>query len=150
MRAVIQRVKQASVEADGEVLGQIGLGLVVLLGVAKGDTEKEAAYLVDKICNLRIFEDESGKFNRSLMDIKGEILVVSQFTLLADCRKGRRPGFDAAAPPVEAERLYNHFVDLVKLTGLSVATGRFQAYMLVHIVNQGPVTVILDHPHKVT
>jgi D-tyrosyl-tRNA(Tyr) deacylase len=148
MKAILQRVDHASVEVDGEVVGQIGSGLVVLLGVAKGDTEAEAAYLVEKTCNLRVFEDERGRFDRSILDIHGELLIVSQFTILADCRKGRRPGFDDAAPPKEAERLYNHFVDLTRASGLRVATGRFQARMLVNIANQGPVTIILDRPPK--
>ena len=148
MKAILQRVDHASVEIDGEVVGQIGVGLVVLLGVAKGDTEAEAAYLVEKTCNLRVFEDERGRFDRSILDIYGELLIVSQFTILADCKKGRRPGFDAAAPPKEAEKLYNHFVDLTRASGLRVATGRFQARMLVNIANQGPVTIILDRPPK--
>lgn len=144
MKAVLQRVDYASVELNGEVFAQIGAGLVILIGIARTDTEEDAAYLVEKICNLRIFEDEGGKFNRSVMDIKGELLIVSQFTLLADCKKGRRPGFDKAASPQEAERLYNHFVDLARMTGLKVATGQFQAHMLVKIANQGPVTIILE------
>ena len=150
MRAVIQRVDHASVEIDGEVIGRIGVGLVVFLGVGKGDTEEEAAYLIEKIRNLRIFEDDAGRFNRSLIDIKGELLIVSQFTLFADCKKGRRPGFDLAASPEEAERLYSHFVDLAKMSGIKVATGRFQAHMLVKIANQGPVTIILDRPPRDT
>jgi len=144
MKVVIQRVKRASVEIEGKIAGQIGEGLVILLGIAKGDTEEEAAYLVEKILNLRIFEDSSGKFNISILDIRGELLIVSQFTLLADCRKGRRPGFDMAAHPGEAERLYNHFVELAKMSGLKVATGRFQEVMLVNIANNGPVTIILE------
>lgn len=148
MKAVVQRVDHASVEVDREEVGRIGKGVVVLLGIAKGDSEKEASYLADKICHLRIFEDEKGRFDRSLFDISGELLIVSQFTLLADCRKGRRPGFDDAAPPDEAERLYNHFVDLIRVSGLKVATGRFQADMMVNIANQGPVTIILDRPSK--
>jgi D-tyrosyl-tRNA(Tyr) deacylase len=146
MRAVIQRVDEASVEVDGKIVGEIGAGLVVLLGVGKGDTEENAACLVDKIYNLRIFEDEAGKFNRSLLDIQGELLIVSQFTLYADCRKGRRPGFEDAALPDEAERLYDHFVDIARMSGTKVATGRFQARKLVRIANQGPVTILLDRP----
>ena len=146
MKAILQRVRQASVEVDGHTIGRIGAGLVVLLGVAKGDSEEDAAYLVDKICHLRIFEDENGRFDRSLLDIHGELLVVSQFTILADCRKGRRPSFDAAAPPEQAERLYDHFIDIARVSGIKVATGRFQAHMLVNIENEGPVTIILDHP----
>ena len=148
MRGILQRVDHASVEVDSEVVGRIGVGLVVFLGVAKGDTEAEAAYLVEKICNLRIFEDERGRFDRSILDIQGELLIVSQFTILADCKKGRRPGFDAVASPAEAERLYNHFVDLSRASGLKVATGRFQARMRVNIANQGPVTIILDRLSK--
>jgi len=148
MKAILQRVDHASVEVDGIVIGQIGVGLVVFLGIAKGDSEAEATYLVEKTCNIRVFEDEKGKFDRSVLDIRGELLIVSQFTILADCRKGRRPGFDAAASPEEAERLYNLFVDLTRASGLKVATGRFQAHMLVKIANQGPVTIILDRSPK--
>jgi len=148
MKAILQRVDHASVEVDGRIIGRIGVGLVVLLGIAKGDSEEDAASLVDKICNLRIFEDENGRFDKSLLDIQGELLIVSQFTILADCRKGRRPGFDAAASPEHAERLYNHFIDLATASGMKVATGRFQAHMLVNIANQGPVTIILDRPSK--
>ena len=148
MMGVVQRVREASVEVDGEVVGHIGTGLVVLLGIAKGDSPDEAAFLVDKICNLRIFEDERGRFDRSLIDIHGALLVVSQFTLLGDCRKGRRPGFDAAASPDVAEKLYEHFVALARTTGLTVETGRFQAHMMVNILNEGPVTLILDRPPK--
>ncbi|MGA1794705.1 MAG: D-aminoacyl-tRNA deacylase [bacterium] len=148
MRVVLQRVREASVEVDGAVIGHIGTGLVVLLGIAKGDSADEAAFLVDKICNLRVFEDERGRFDRSLIDIRGALLIVSQFTLLGDCRKGRRPGFDAAAAPDAAEGLYDHFVALARTTGLVVETGRFQAHMMVNILNEGPVTLILDRPPK--
>ncbi|MGA1843028.1 MAG: D-aminoacyl-tRNA deacylase [bacterium] len=148
MRVVLQRVREASVEVDGAVIGHIGIGLVVFLGIAKGDSADGAAFLVDKICNLRVFEDERGRFDRSLLDIRGALLIVSQFTLLGDCRKGRRPGFDAAAPPDVAEKLYDHFVALARTTGLVVETGRFQAHMMVNICNEGPVTLILDRAPK--
>ncbi|OEU72244.1 MAG: D-tyrosyl-tRNA(Tyr) deacylase [Desulfuromonadales bacterium C00003068] len=144
MRAVIQRVTSARVEVDQTVTGSIAQGLVVLLGVAAGDTEKDLNYLVDKILNLRIFEDEEGKMNLSLAQIEGELLAVSQFTLLADCRKGRRPGFSAAAPPESARQLYDLFVDQVRQRGITVGCGVFQADMQVHLVNDGPVTMMLD------
>lgn len=144
MRAVIQRVTSARVEVDQTVTGAIGHGLVVLLGVAAGDSEKDLNYLIDKIINLRIFEDEEGKMNLSLGQIEGELLAVSQFTLLADCRKGRRPGFSAAAPPESARQLYDLFVDHVRQRGITVGCGVFQADMQVHLVNDGPVTMMLD------
>ncbi len=144
MRAVIQRVTSARVEVDQTITGSIAQGLVVLLGVAAGDTEKDLNYLVDKIINLRIFEDEEGKMNLSLAQIEGELLAVSQFTLLADCRKGRRPGFSAAAPPESARQLYDLFVDQVRQRGITVGCGVFQADMQVHLVNDGPVTMMLD------
>jgi D-tyrosyl-tRNA(Tyr) deacylase len=137
-------VTQAWVEIDGERVAQIGQGLAVLLGVGRNDSENDARYLVDKISGLRIFEDEAGKMNLSVMDIAGEALVVSQFTLMANCRKGRRPGFDGAAPPDEAERLYNRFVDMLKETSIPTQTGRFQADMIYGIINDGPVTIIMD------
>lgn len=143
MKAIVQRVKNAHVAVDNTIISSIGNGLVVLLGVAKGDTEKEADYLVDKIIHLRIFEDDQGKMNRSLKDVRGELLVVSQFTLLGDCRKGRRPSFTQAAPPHEAERLYTYFAGTVAASGVAVKTGRFQANMDVSLVNQGPVTLSL-------
>ncbi len=140
----MQRVSQASVTVGGEVVGRIGLGLVGLVGVAQGDTEEDARYLVEKTVNLRIFPDEAGKFNRSLVDVGGGLLLVSQFTLISDTRKGRRPSFIEAAGPAEAEALFNRFVDLARATGLKVETGRFQQHMLVEIHNDGPVTILLD------
>jgi len=144
MRAVIQRVSKALVTVDGAATGSIGAGLVVLLGVGKGDQAASAEALVDKIVHLRIFADDAGKMNLSLADIRGSLLVVSQFTLYGDCRKGRRPGFDAAAPAEEARRLYEHFVDSARLRGVHTETGVFQAHMEVSLVNDGPVTLILD------
>lgn len=144
MRAVVQRVSSARVEVDGEVTGSIGRGLLVLLGVGQGDTEKQAAWLAEKIAGLRIFEDEAGKMNLSVEEVGGGVLVVSQFTLLADCRKGRRPSFTEAAPPEVAERLYQEFVRRVRECGVRVETGVFQAKMRVHLVNEGPVTIWLD------
>jgi len=144
MRAVVQRVKQSSVKAGNEIVGQIGSGLLVLLGVARGDTASDANYMVNKIINLRIFEDQDGKMNRSLLDTGGELLAVSQFTLLADCRKGRRPSFVDAAEPQQATDLYQKFVDLVREKGVSVQTGRFQAMMEVALINDGPVTIIIE------
>lgn len=149
MRAILQRVRKASVTVNNEVVGKIEQGLVVLLGVAKGDTEKDVDFLADKIINLRIFADEAGKFNRSLLDIGGEALIVSQFTLLADTRKGRRPSFIDAALPEEAERLFELFVERIRTIGVGVATGRFQQKMLVEIHNDGPVTISLDSRDKI-
>ncbi len=148
MKALLQRVTGASVSVAGEVIGRIGQGLVVFVGVAGGDTEEDAQFLVQKTVNLRIFSDEEGKFNLSLLDIKGELLLVSQFTLLADTRKGRRPSFVGAAPPAQAEELFRQFVQLAGATGLKVATGRFQQYMQVEIHNDGPVTILLDSREK--
>ena len=144
MRALLQRVTGAKVSVAGEVVGSIGQGLVILVGVASGDEEKDAQYLIQKAVNLRIFSDEESKFNLSALDIKGELLVVSQFTLLADTRKGRRPGFSDAAPPARAKELFEQFVEQACATGLKVATGRFQQYMQVEIHNDGPVTILLD------
>jgi D-tyrosyl-tRNA(Tyr) deacylase len=144
MKVLVQRVSRASVSVDGEVVGRIGLGLVGLVGVAQGDSEEDARHLVEKTVNLRIFPDEAGRFNRSLVDVGGELLLVSQFTLIADTRKGRRPSFIEAAGPAEAEALFNGFVDLARATGLKVETGRFQQHMLVEIHNDGPVTILLD------
>ena len=144
MRALVQRVKDASVEIDADEVGRIGPGLLVLLGVSVDDEESDAEYLVPKIVNLRIFADDANRFNRSVVDVRGEVLVVSQFTLYADTRRGRRPDFTRAAPPDLAERLYEHTVSLLRETGLTVATGRFQAYMQVRSQNDGPVTIMLD------
>lgn len=144
MKAVLQRVTRASVAIDGQIVGQIDRGLLVLLGVEQGDTEADAQQLADKSVQLRIFDDADGKMNLSLVDVGGALLVVSQFTLLGDCRKGRRPSFVAAAPPEIAERLYETFVAAVGVQKIPIATGRFRATMQVELVNDGPVTVILD------
>lgn len=144
MRAVVQRVKESRVEIGGEVVGQISKGFLVLLGVAQGDDEQDCFYLADKIANLRIFPDEKGQMNLSLLDAGGEILVVSQFTLLGDCKKGRRPSFAKAAKPPEAQRLYEEFVRVLRAKGIQVETGRFQEMMDVYLINDGPVTLLLD------
>jgi D-tyrosyl-tRNA(Tyr) deacylase len=144
MKAVIQRVKSAQVSVDGRVTGKIGSGLLVLLGVGKGDGESDLSFLTSKIPELRIFEDASGKFNLSLKEIGGEMLVVSQFTLYGDCRKGRRPSFTDAEDPTQAKNLYEQFVSKLKEQGIPVQTGEFQAKMEVHLINDGPVTLILD------
>ena len=144
MRAVVQRVSRARVTVDGVVRGEIDRGLLVLLGVAKGDSDTEAVYLAGKTAGLRIFEDGAGKMSLSLKDVGGKVLVVSQFTLYGDCRRGLRPSFDAAAPPAEAERLYERFCELLRHGGLEVQTGVFQAMMEVQLVNDGPVTILLD------
>ncbi len=149
MKALLQRVTGASVSIAGEVVGRIGQGLVVFVGVADGDTEKDAQYLAQRTVNLRIFADEASKFNLSAMDIKGELLVVSQFTLLADTRKGRRPSFTKAAPPAQAEELFERFVEEVRTSGLKVETGHFQQHMEVEIHNDGPVTILLDSREKI-
>jgi D-tyrosyl-tRNA(Tyr) deacylase len=148
VKALLQRVSRASVSIDGEEVGRIGRGLVVFLGVASGDTEEDAQYLAQKVAHLRIFADEEGKFNLSALEVNAELLLVSQFTLLADTRKGRRPSFIEAAPPAEAEALFNYFVEQMRATGLRVATGRFQAYMQVEIHNDGPVTIMLDSSQR--
>ena len=144
MRAVIQRVAEAHVSVADRIIGQIGPGLLILLGVGRDDTEANAHTLADKIKSLRIFEDEQGKMNRSVSDIGGELLVVSEFTLYGDCRKGNRPSFTDAALPAEAERLYNYFSARLRDAGLKVANGQFQAHMRVALVNDGPVTLVLD------
>jgi D-tyrosyl-tRNA(Tyr) deacylase len=144
MRAVLQRVKEASVRVEGAMVGRIGRGLLVLLGVGQGDTEADAEYLAEKALNLRIFADEAGQMNRSLLDVGGGILVVSQFTLYGDARKGRRPGYSDAAAPEEANRLYEHFVARLRPSGLAVETGVFRAMMDVALLNDGPVTLLLD------
>lgn len=144
MRAVLQRVRSARVEVAGELVGEIGAGLLVLLGVARGDRPEQARALAKKTAELRIFEDVEGKMNLSLQEVGGAVLAVSQFTLLADCRKGRRPGFSAAAPPDLANGLYQDYVAALRAYGLTVATGIFQAEMQVHLTNDGPVTLLLD------
>jgi len=144
MRVVVQRVKEGAVEIENKEVGRISQGLVILLGVGQGDVEKDAEYLAEKIINLRIFEDKEGKMNLSAKEINGQILVISQFTLYGDCKKGRRPSFISAALPEKAEKLYEHFVKCIKNYGLKVETGEFQAMMLVKIYNYGPVTILLD------
>jgi D-tyrosyl-tRNA(Tyr) deacylase len=144
MRAVVQRVSSAEVRVNGKTLGSIGRGLLVLLAVGEFDQPKDAAYLAKKTLNLRIFEDGSGKMNRSVQDIHGGLLVISQFTLFGDCRKGNRPSFVDAAPPEKAEELYTLYLEEVGRSGIEVASGEFQAMMDVSLVNQGPVTVLLD------
>jgi D-tyrosyl-tRNA(Tyr) deacylase len=144
MRAVIQRVTRAQVTVDGEVIGKIANGLLVLLGIAKTDTPTDAAYLAGKIARLRVFDDEKGKMNLGMADVKGSMMVVSQFTLYGDVRRGKRPSFDDAAPPQQARDLYEHFVERVRAAGLICETGRFQAMMQVELVNDGPVTILLD------
>lgn len=148
MRAVVQRVSEASVRVQHEVISRIGNGLLVLLGVSRADSSKEADHLAGKIAQLRIFEDADGKLNRSLLEIGGEMLIVSQFTLLGDCRKGRRPSFARAAPPELAQGLYEGFVEKVRDAGVRVATGRFRAMMAVSLINDGPVTLILESPSE--
>lgn len=144
MRAIIQRVKEARVDINGETVGRIGEGMLVLLGAGKDDTAEDVDYLVEKVLWLRIFEDPEGKMNLSVTDTGGSVLVVSQFTLYGDCRKGRRPSFDKAAPPEAAEALYELFVSRLRERGAKVETGRFRAMMDVHLVNWGPVTLMLD------
>jgi D-tyrosyl-tRNA(Tyr) deacylase len=144
MKAVLQRVTRAAVEVDGQVVGRIGAGLLVLLGVAKGDGERDLLYIVEKIQTLRIFADHEGKMNRALGDVGGALLLVSQFTLLGDTTKGRRPGFDLAAPPDEARALYEGTVNRLRAAGILVETGIFGAHMQVELLNDGPVTFLLD------
>ncbi|TET41161.1 MAG: D-tyrosyl-tRNA(Tyr) deacylase [Dehalococcoidia bacterium] len=148
MKALVQRVTSASVSVSGRVIGKISQGLVVLLGIARADSEEDARYLANKIINLRIFADEASEIALSALEIEGEILVVSQFTLLADLRKGRRPSFTEAAPPDKAKELYQFFIDQVRSTGLKVETGVFQEHMLVEIHNDGPVTLMLESKSK--
>jgi D-tyrosyl-tRNA(Tyr) deacylase len=144
MRAVLQRVAQSSVEVDGAIVGQVGHGWLVLLGVARGDTDSDALWMAEKILNVRAFQDDLGKMNRSVQEVQGGVLVVSQFTLMADCRGGRRPSFTGAAEPAEAERLYLHCTKLLAQSGVAVAHGVFGAMMKVRLVNDGPVTLLLD------
>lgn len=144
MRAVVQRVRESRVEIDGQVVGQIAGGLMVLLGVQQGDSPRDIDFMVDKLANLRIFPDEQGKMNRSLLDVQGQMLLVSQFTLLGDCRKGRRPSFIQAEAPELANQLYRQVAERLSQLGISVATGIFAADMQVHLINDGPVTILLD------
>jgi len=144
MRAVVQRVSRAKVTVSQLTTGQIGIGLLVLLGVGQQDTEQDSIYLAEKIAGLRIFEDEYGKMNRSVQDVGGSVLAVSQFTLYGDVRRGKRPSFDDAAPPELARRLYELFVDRIHAAGLRCETGKFQEMMRVELVNEGPVTILLD------
>jgi len=144
MRAVLQRVSRAKVETDNEIVGKIKKGIVILLGIARNDTKKDADWLLNKIINLRIFSDKDDKMNKSLKDIRGELLVISQFTLLGNCKKGRRPSFDKAASPDSAETLYNYFLKEAKKTELNVSSGKFKELMQVELINDGPVTFILD------
>ena len=144
MRAVVQRVKSAAVHVEGRIIGEIGQGLLVLVGVGRGDEEKDITYLASKLPELRIFEDTSGKFNLSLKEVGGKMLIVSQFTLFGDCRKGRRPSFIEAAEPAEAKRLYEQLILKLRGQGVSVETGEFQAKMEVRLINDGPVTILLD------
>jgi D-tyrosyl-tRNA(Tyr) deacylase len=144
MRAVVQRVSKACVTVDGTVVGEIGAGLLVLLGVGVNDSEADADYLAEKVCGLRIFEDDAGKMNRSVADLGGAVLAVSQFTLYGDVRRGKRPSFDGAARPERARELYEYFVEQIRRRGLRCETGQFQAMMSVSLVNEGPVTLLLD------
>lgn len=144
MRAVVQRVSRAQVTVSGEIVGEIGLGLLVLLGVGREDTEADAIYLAEKTSGLRVFEDAEGKMNRSVLEVGGSVLAVSQFTLYGDVRRGKRPSFDGAAPPEQARQLYEFFVEQIRAARLRCETGRFQAMMQVELVNEGPVTILLD------
>jgi D-tyrosyl-tRNA(Tyr) deacylase len=148
MRAVVQRVKESHVTVDDRTVGKIGKGILIFLGVSEEDKEKDIDYMVEKISNLRIFQDNEGKMNLSLLDIKGEALVVSQFTLLGDCRKGRRPSYVCAAKPETAENYYNIFIDKLIKLGVHVQKGIFQAMMNVHLINDGPVTILIDSHKK--
>ena len=148
MKVVLQRVKEAKVEVNHLTSGSIGVGLLVLLGISKEDSEADAEYLRDKILGLRIFPDAQGKMNRNIQEAGGALLIVSQFTLYGDCRRGRRPGFDRAAPPERAEALYNYFVEIVRSGPVPVQTGVFQAHMEVHLVNDGPVTILIESAER--
>jgi D-tyrosyl-tRNA(Tyr) deacylase len=148
MRAVVQRVTRASVSVEGKIAGEIGRGLLVLLGVGKNDDAADADYLAAKIAGLRIFEDAAGKMNLALADVQGAVLAVSQFTLHGDVRRGKRPSFDSAAPPEQARKLYDYFVERLRALGLRCETGVFQAMMQVELVNDGPVTILLDSEKK--
>ena len=148
MRAVIQRVKHCKVTVDNKSTGEIDSGILIFLGVGTEDKKEDADYLVDKIINLRIFEDEEGRMNLSALELYKEIMVVSQFTLFGDCRKGRRPGFFSAAPPDEAKKLYKYFLDRISETELKIASGEFQAMMNVELINDGPVTLLIDSKKK--
>lgn len=148
MRVIVQRVKKAEVRVDARVVGKIGSGLLVFLGVAKQDNKEDADYLAEKIVNLRVFRDESDKMNKSCLDIKGEVLVVSQFTLLADCRKGRRPSYSESAEPESANNLYEYFIEVLKKYNLKIEKGIFAAFMEVELTNDGPVTLLLDSKKK--
>jgi D-aminoacyl-tRNA deacylase len=150
MRIVLQRVKSAHVDVAGDTTGSIGVGLLILLGVTQMDKEEDAEYLADKVVKLRIFPDEEGRMNRSLLEAEGSLLVVSQFTLYGDCRKGRRPSFDQAAPPEQARALYEYFIQRLKSSNIAVETGVFQAEMEIHLINDGPVTFILDSKRSPT
>jgi len=148
MRAVVQRVSSAAVTVEGQETGSIGRGLVVFLGVGRDDAKADADYLAEKVVGLRIFEDEAGKMNLSVQDAGGSVLIVSQFTLFGDCRKGRRPSFVDAAPPADAEAMYEYFVETVRSKGVETATGRFRARMAVRVNNDGPVTILLDSKRR--
>jgi D-aminoacyl-tRNA deacylase len=148
MRVVLQRVKEARVDVAGATVGAISTGLLILIGVTATDTQEDADYLADKVINLRIFPDEEHRMNRSILEVGGSLLVVSQFTLYGDCRKGRRPSFDRAAPPEQARRLYEYFIERLTSRNIIVQTGVFQAEMQIHLVNDGPVTFILDSPDR--
>lgn len=148
MRTVIQRVSEAHVEVGGSTYGTIRSGLVVLIAVSRTDTEADVSYLLDKVLGLRIFPDDAGKMNRNVQEAGGSLLIISQFTLYGDCRKGRRPSFDQAAPPDRAQQLYDYFVDLARRGPVPVQTGKFQAAMQVHLTNDGPVTILIDSPAR--